>query len=141
MYFEDLSPYTYGRPAAKAAWIVNVGWLDPDHEYARGDVDREAILKLAELCRIRVNQTRGIHPCEFCHREQRYREHCVRFGYEAIWLGGAELRLGPAGGTVYAAPNLIYHYVVHHDYRPPGEFVEALLRWDTAETPFEATNE
>ena len=33
---------------------------------------------------------------------------------------------GPAGAT-YAAPNLIYHYVVDHQYLPPDAFVRAVL--------------
>jgi hypothetical protein len=32
--------------------------------------------------------------------------------------------------TVYAAPVLIHHYVVAHDYRPPDEFIAAVLAWD-----------
>ena len=28
---------------------------------------------------------------------------------------------------IYAAPNLIYHYVAVHHYSPPEEFVEAVL--------------
>ena len=32
-----------------------------------------------------------------------------------------------AVGAIYAAPNLIYHYVAEHHYAPPQEFVDALL--------------
>jgi len=29
--------------------------------------------------------------------------------------------------VVYAAPDLIYHYVVEHHYCPPDEFIQAVL--------------
>ena len=43
-------------------------------------------------------------------------------------LGSAEIRVLGGGGKVYAAPNLIYHYVAKHKYRPPEEFIEAVMR-------------
>ncbi len=39
-------------------------------------------------------------------------------------------------GTVYAAPDLIYHYVVAHHYRPPDEFIQAVM-----ETPLPGSQE
>jgi CheY-like chemotaxis protein len=33
-------------------------------------------------------------------------------------------------GKVYAAPWLVHHYVVAHNYRPPDEFIAAVLAWD-----------
>jgi hypothetical protein len=31
---------------------------------------------------------------------------------------------------VFAAPSLVYHYVAAHDYRPPDEFIAAVLAWN-----------
>lgn len=45
-----------------------------------------------------------------------------------MWLGSAEIRVKAKDGRIYAAPNLIYHYVAEHDYDPPKEFIEALLQ-------------
>ena len=42
-------------------------------------------------------------------------------------LGSAEMTVKGKDGKIYAAPNLIYHYMAAHDYDPPKEFVEALL--------------
>lgn len=42
-------------------------------------------------------------------------------------LGLAEIRVAAVQGQLYAAPNLIYHYVVIHNYSPPVEFVRAVL--------------
>ena len=42
-------------------------------------------------------------------------------------LGSAEIRVVSDEGQLYAAPNLIYHYVASHNYAPPSEFVRAVL--------------
>lgn len=44
-------------------------------------------------------------------------------------VGSAEIRVFYQGKT-YAAPNLLYHYVVEHHYQPPSEFIEAVLHGD-----------
>jgi hypothetical protein len=73
-----------------------------------------------------VLATRGVHDCQCCD--------IPGFGVEVfrhdnrIWLGNAEIRVEANDGRAYAAPTLIYHYVSEHDYDPPKEFVEALLR-------------
>jgi hypothetical protein len=42
-------------------------------------------------------------------------------------LGSAEIRVPSGNGTIYVAPNLIIHYIREHGYRPPDEFIRALL--------------
>ena len=66
--------------------------------------------------------TRGIHacdlcwapPCTFVHRDERR------------LLGTGEIRVFAPNGDIFAAPNLIFHYMRDHDYLPPPAFVEAL---------------
>ena len=63
----------------------------------------------------RVKQTRGIAVCPFCEGQELERPR-----------GSAEIRvIGEA--RKYAAPELVYHYVVVHDYQPPTEFITAVL--------------
>ncbi|MCX7805518.1 MAG: hypothetical protein N3A38_10060 [Planctomycetota bacterium] len=38
-----------------------------------------------------------------------------------------EIRVLGRDGKIYAAPTLIYHYVVAHKYRPPQEFIDAVM--------------
>ncbi len=45
---------------------------------------------------------------------------------DRIELGSAEIRVFGDRGKIYAAPNMIYHYVTSHHYKPPSEFVQAL---------------
>jgi len=48
-------------------------------------------------------------------------------GEDKLFLGMAEIRVFAKSGKIYAAPNLIYHYVKDHSYAPPDPFVEAVL--------------
>jgi hypothetical protein len=41
-------------------------------------------------------------------------------------LGSAEIRVFADSGAIYAAPDLIYHYMAVHRYKPPDQFITAL---------------
>lgn len=43
-----------------------------------------------------------------------------------LLLGSGEIRVFNSAGDVFAAPNLIYHYILQHHYRPPDEFLRAV---------------
>jgi hypothetical protein len=147
-FFPDLAPYRYGF--APVAWDQNgppslepielytwmwdpedgafdlpelaVGWLDPPHEYPRGQLTTPLVEKLDRLCRTsRYHVTRGFHPCGIC-------------GDASDGLGSKEIRL-LGDGVVYAAPDKIVHYVSAHAYAPPRGFVEALERCDGLARP------
>jgi hypothetical protein len=60
-----------------------------------------------------VNVTCGIHLCPFCDPIK-------------APAGSAEIRV-INGSQAYAAPALIHHYVTVHRYRPPVEFIAAVL--------------
>lgn len=46
----------------------------------------------------------------------------------SIELGDAEIEVTGRDRIRYAAPQLIFHYIVHHEYQPPSGFVEAVLQ-------------
>lgn len=132
MYCQDLTRYQY--------WLVegdpptlNIGWLDSAHEYPRGQVPEPFLGQLWIFCQSLVNQTRGLHECELCVE----RKLGVRLqgGDEQIWLGSAEIRIFAPDGTAYAAPNMIYHYVVDHHYLPPEVFIRAVLDGPLPDSP------
>jgi hypothetical protein len=115
-HFADLTPYTYCHPEEELPDTVNIGWLDPDHPFPTGPTSKEFRDRLELLCGFPVKQTRGVHPCYFCKGQGR---------------PGSSAEMRVAGdGKVYAAPSLVHHYVVAHDYRPPDEFIAAVLAWD-----------
>ena len=95
---------------------MNIGWLDPDHSFPTGHTDAAFREKLEKLCGRKFKQTRGFHSCEFCEGDNRPK-------------GSSEIRVRHLN-RVYAAPVLIAHYVVVHEYCPPKEFISAVLAWD-----------
>jgi hypothetical protein len=115
-FFEDLTPYTYLHPEEERAGTVNIGWLDRRHPFPTWETGEDFRAKLLKLCKLRVKQARGFHACDLCTGRDKPR-------------GSAEVRV-PGAGRVYAAPELVYHYVVAHGYKPPGEFIAAVLAWD-----------
>jgi hypothetical protein len=129
-WFEDLTPYSYLGRERRAA--LNVGWLGVGHAFSTGRTDPGFVTALMEMCvQSRVNVTRGWQECVFCPTDpQELRKHypirVVHAGNEYA-LGDAEIRVTHPDGTVFAAPNLIAHYVQTHKYEPPRKFIDAVL--------------
>jgi hypothetical protein len=119
-YFQDLSPYTYTRMVATEK---NVGWLSQSIGPEIWEADDSFLDRVWRYCKISVAQTRGIHRCELCSS---HASPVTKRGDESLILGSAEIRVFSLAGDVYAAPNLIYHYILDHHYRPPPEFTDAV---------------
>lgn len=133
-YFPDLSPYEYlaGDPECHAE-LVNVGWLDQAYAYEKGPVAGEMSERVKQICLFEATrQTRGFHRCQFCSLPVLSSTPKQIFGTAIVAgqrrLGSAEIRVKGAGRTVYAVPDLIYHYITEHSYRPPAEFLDAVAR-------------
>lgn len=133
-YFEDLTPYCYhvvdDNPGNNA---LNIGWLSDRDPFPKGETSRAFRDRLYEYCLdpYVVNICRGFHACELCKmtHEAWYEKRMSECPENAQWsaIGDGEIRvIGRA--AVYAAPALVYHYVVDHQYRPPDEFIEAVLQ-------------
>ena len=123
MFYKDFTTYSYAYTGEETPRPLNVGWLDPAETFERGETTEEFKERLFLFCKIRIEETRGYHECPFCRCENQILEE--RNGV-ALRLGSAEIRVAGADGKVYAAPNLIFHYVVRHQYRPPEEFIRAV---------------
>lgn len=139
MYFEDLTSYRYGVSDEASSLIylksfvfrhifnrnlINIGWLHSKYTFHRRKSDEPFLDKLFNLCLFPVEKTRGYHVCPFC--KSSFGLEVERNGQKVI-LGSAEIRVRGLEGKVYAAPNLIYHYVEAHEYSPPEEFIDAVL--------------
>jgi len=123
--FEDLTPYSYLRAAVRPG-LLNVGWLGASHDFKTADPAPEFLQALWRYCSYRVAQTRGFHTCELCVAPPQS-PTSVTFNDETVRLGTAEIRVFGAGGQAFAAPDLIFHYVVTHRYPPPDSFVASVL--------------
>lgn len=114
-WFEDLSPCTFlGRECGQS-----VGWLDAEKPFSTGEVPAEFLLRLAALHREHQSlKTRGFHQCPFCSASDDARH---------LHRSNAEIAVRARDGTIYRAPALILHYVAAHGYRPPDQFISAVV--------------
>jgi hypothetical protein len=122
-YFPDLSQYDYVsyRPMVRE---LNVGWLSAGMHFEKRKATDAVLDRVWSYCALSFEQTRGRHLCGFCPADiSRVGE---RSG-QRLHLGSAEIRVLSRSGEIFAAPNLIYHYMLTHDYDPPEMFVDALL--------------
>jgi hypothetical protein len=124
-WFADLTPYTYhikNHPA------VNVGWLDRGHPFEKELPSDELIKHLLFLTEGEYNAIThhfmGSHECHFCERAVPTNIGLWRSGNGTLLVTGKD-------GTQYAAPKLIYHYVLEHHYKPPQEFIDAVMGTNT----------
>ncbi|MEV4134115.1 hypothetical protein AB0J72_18335 [Dactylosporangium sp. NPDC049742] len=141
-YFADLTPYAYSHfdhDTVKHDWgtlryrpryeRLNVGWLDASQPFDTDPVpDWFASALLDVIGNPSVNETRGLHDCEFCPSDANAIADPRPAGRP--WLAFREIRVPARPGVMFAAPALIWHYVSAHAYRPPAEFVEAVQRYD-----------
>ena len=111
----------WGDPRLRA-----VGWLEPGHPHAKGEVSEAVFEKLLDLL---VDPWQpfaalGSHRCGLCRFSGGPR--VFRYKDRQVDLGSANLFL-PGEGVVYVAPSLILHYMDSHGYAPPAVFQAAAL--------------
>lgn len=125
MYYDDLVPYHYNLPL-ELSDVFTIGWLSRTHKFRVGQVSQDATEAMEELvASSRTNKMRGYHLCEFCDSREPI---VIKHKSEQIALGSAEIWIPSTGGIgVFAAPDLVYHYVVAHMYLPPQDFINAVL--------------
>jgi hypothetical protein len=128
-YRPDLSPYPNVNPDVSIR-ILNVGWLAKGKPFPRGSVPLAFATELRQLVEQAEHPTGESRVCEFCERPADIIANDP--AYETVWelfrSGHAEIHVHSADKTVYFAPDLILHYVAEHQYRPPDEFIEAVLQ-------------
>ena len=112
-YYRDHTEYCYSRFTIPG--MENIGWLENGHSFPVARPSDETLDQLWELCPASVVMMRGAHPCDLC--VPRTFGRAERGGTKLV-LGFAEIRVFSPDGRIYAAPNMIYHYVEAHHYRP-----------------------
>jgi hypothetical protein len=124
LYFVDLTTYSYLRNNEEIPDILNIGWLDSEHPFEKGEVASQYTDKLKEIilsgkCVLRA---RGMHPCPFCNEPT-----LVKSDTKYLALGASEIWIPTQNNIIYAAPNMLHHYITAHKYKPPQEFLDAVL--------------
>jgi hypothetical protein len=146
-YFPDLSRYSYGSDddgdysdyanaegdederIENGRLDLNVGWLEREHDFARGDVPDGFVTALLRCAMRPVRMYRGLHACDLCPTASPVSERVVTMDFDGreVLLGNGEIRVcGPDGGG-YTAPTLVVHYVAEHAYLPPLPFIEGVM--------------
>jgi hypothetical protein len=125
-HFHDLSPYSYSPGELR---ILNVGWLDVSQQFPRGPVSHKFAIRLRRLLESPCNIMRGQHCCNICKPPQDIID--IDPSYIHVWemnrCDSGEIRVVDANGATYAAPSLVWHYVVEHQYQPPQGFMDAVI--------------
>ena len=127
-YYQDLSPFSeLGLPPSES--VLAVGWLDAGNDYKKGQVSRDVADSLLGLLSNvwEPGVTAGRHRCTFCY---------ITGGPTSIYASDRSIELGSSNlylpsesqKVLYVAPSLIVHYMDAHEYLPPAEFQEAVLR-------------
>lgn len=123
-YYADLSPCDYFGPSDTA--LLAVGWLDSQHSFQKGRVDRAFFDALSRLLENpwQPFATAGRHGCELCTFTGGPAE--IRVGEVTIAVGAANVFV-PSDDGVFVAPSLIVHYIDAHEYVPPDAFQRAVI--------------
>lgn len=107
MHYKDLTLYDY-----RTRWpdSLNIGWLENGDNFPTGNFsEREKVIELLSSME-RYNLCKGFHVCDFCGEDR----------------GNGELHVSYKGQR-YQAPAMIIHYIRDHNYKPPQEFIDAVL--------------
>ena len=131
MYYADLTiypaPLKDGEPFAKA-----IGWLDKNHIFPMDSAPASFLDRLEQFCCGSRIASMGMHSCEFCKSDNL--EPSIQCGKRKLSLGGGTLIIFGSSQT-YVAPDLILHYVRHHKYCPPNEFIQAIQQAPLPNSP------
>ena len=131
--FKDLTQYQY-RSHGSETIALNIGWLGDRFDFCIEPPQAGFVHRLWQFCLRPVSQTRGFYECQLCEKPP-VGPLIFEYDSQKIKLGTSEIRVFASDGTVYAAPDLILHYVHDHHYHPPQEFVDAVM---TSELPVSA---
>jgi hypothetical protein len=152
-YQEDLLPYN-GVTSSQIEEVQTIGWLDKDHDFKKGKVDREFIDTLKQIivcgdsppCQAYVNGIKGYYSCPICSQiasilihdgsvlissgygmllDEYNDEEINILGHGEVWIPNSNKK-----GCFFATYDLIYHYIVDHQYYPPEDFIKSVINFD-----------
>ncbi len=139
MYFPDMSPYSYGtwyrEQSIAFQEVRTIGWLKQGFTYSKGKVGDRFLQKLQQMYqspRVHIRGMRGYHQCDLCDPSLANKDQQSASSPQQIWRGSSELWIPSSMSSqlIYAAPSMIRHYIIAHEYRPPDEFIQSVQEFD-----------
>jgi hypothetical protein len=105
--------------AESGDYVRAVGWLSAVHPFTQGEVGTEFLQKLKQFAKLSHASAEALHwPTSFGSHNCELCRHCMANGDIGV----------PMGELLFVAPKMITHYVEVHQYRPPDEFVSAVMQ-------------
>lgn len=129
-FLEDLTFYKYGM--APYGPILAVGWLDAAHPYKKGKVPLGCLSKLVHQIQHQpetiVNPFRGFHDNNLSADQDLKTYYQENFSdlLPQYPIGNGEFHF-LYEGIYYAAPLMVYEYIVENGYSPPQVFIDAVM--------------
>ncbi len=130
-HFPDLSPlYYHSGPLDSDEWncpLLAIGWLDSEFTFQTGGTPKGLAAHIESLRNASWDSFpqyvfRGLHGCTLCNDGTYLSESCVK-----LFI--------PGDHKVYVAPGRIDHYIDHHNYQPPEEFLQTLVMCPDPKSP------
>ena len=101
--------------------VVAIGYLSIDEEFEKGEVSQNFLTKLKVLWgEGGVTMSLGFHECEFCIDEGNYEERGRSSSEKTL--------IDTENKIKYIFPQMIFHYITEHKFKPSNEFIEFVMR-------------
>lgn len=131
-YFKDLAPY----PSERDEWIgfepLAVGWLRRGKPFPTGKTPPQLLQRLVPFCHPDAIVAPWPKPLP-SGLDNRPLDPITIHGV-TLELGRGEIRV-MGDETIYAAPDLIIHYIQNHQYLPPEPFIDAVMNGPSPSSP------
>lgn len=128
MHYVDLTPYSRQIAPYTLSGVVNVGWIDIRSEFESGAVPAAFFERLKLIAggvgdfKALVEPIRELPVCEICGEVELRNAKGMLIPNAEIWV--------PAEAKLYASPITILHFIEIHGYRPPVEYINAVIGVD-----------
>jgi len=121
MFRNSYEEYTYYHDLNVCEDALNIGWIGSG-PYKTGVVSGEIINILIDLIPVRVRSLRTQVRCPICGEIPAD----IAIHSKIYSMGFSEIRVLSKCGTVYAVPDMVFHYIEKHSYQLPFQFLSEL---------------
>lgn len=126
--YDDLTPYSHLIEPFFFEHVLNIGWIYPKKKFGLGRVPSSNFDCLINIAfgdyslKAIVEPARSLPWCPICEAEVEIERSGRLLCDSEIWI--------PGDGRIYSSPITVIHYIEKHNYLPPKEFLNAVVRVD-----------